>query len=235
MNRTFDVVSSWASSTFALGGGTFVATLGPRPAQPLELYEWEACPFCRRVREALSILDLEARVFPCPKGGNRFRDRVRELGGSQKFPILVDPNTGEQLWESPDIVRYLFRTYGAGRVPLHLRGGRYLAPAGALASAARVGKGVRVRRSRLPAQSLELWSFESSPYCRIAREALCQLELPYLLHNVAKGSPSRPAFVERSGRMMVPYLADPNTGTEMFESADIVRYLYETYADQGQP
>ena len=29
---------------------------------------------------------------------------------------------------------------------------------------------------------------------------------------------------------MVPYLVDPNTRTEMFESADIVRYLEETYA-----
>jgi glutathione S-transferase len=28
---------------------------------------------------------------------------------------------------------------------------------------------------------------------------------------------------------MVPYLADPNTGSDMFESADIVEYLYETY------
>ncbi len=30
--------------------------------------------------------------------------------------------------------------------------------------------------------------------------------------------------------MMVPYLVDPNTGTEMFESADIVAYLDRTYA-----
>jgi glutathione S-transferase len=29
---------------------------------------------------------------------------------------------------------------------------------------------------------------------------------------------------------MVPYLVDPNTGTSMFESADIVRYLDATYA-----
>jgi glutathione S-transferase len=29
---------------------------------------------------------------------------------------------------------------------------------------------------------------------------------------------------------MVPYLVDPNTGVEMFESADIVRYLEDTYA-----
>lgn len=231
MSRSLDVLSSWTASTLSLGRGTFVGTLGPRPAQPLDLYEFEACPFCRRAREALSILDLEARVFPCPKGGNRFRDRVRELGGELRFPFLVDPNTGAMLYESPEVIGYLFRTYGNGRVPLHLRGGGRAPPPGSvLATAARLGKGRRARPSREPEQPLELWSFESSPYCRIAREALCELELPYLLHNVAKGSPSRKAFVERSGRMMVPYLADPNTGTEMFESADIVRYLYDTYA-----
>jgi len=47
---------------------------------------------------------------------------------------------------------------------------------------------------------------------------------------VAKGSPKRPGFERRSGNMMVPYLVDPNTGKEMFESADIVRYLEDTYA-----
>ena len=84
--------------------------------------------------------------------------------------------------------------------------------------------------ARRPQKPLELWSFEASPFCRIVREALCELEIPYLLHNVAKGSPSRDAFVARSGKMMVPYLVDPNTGTEMFESADIVAYLDRTYA-----
>ena len=62
------------------------------------------------------------------------------------------------------------------------------------------------------------------------REELCSLELPYLLHNVAIGSPGRAAFEERSGKMMVPYLVDPNTDKEMFESAEIVGYLNETYA-----
>jgi glutathione S-transferase len=28
----------------------------------------------------------------------------------------------------------------------------------------------------------------------------------------------------------VPYLVDPNTGVRMFESADIRRYLYDSYA-----
>jgi hypothetical protein len=30
--------------------------------------------------------------------------------------------------------------------------------------------------------------------------------------------------------MMVPWLSDPNTGTEMFESRDIVNYLIDQYA-----
>ena len=62
------------------------------------------------------------------------------------------------------------------------------------------------------------------------RETLCTLELPYLLHNVARGSKSRAAFVSRSGKMQVPYLVDPNSGVEMCESAGIVAYLEESYA-----
>ena len=54
---------------------------------------------------------------------------------------------------------------------------------------------------------------------RCSAEALTELEIPYLLHNVGKGSPRREAYVARSGKMKVPYLADPNTGRELFESA----------------
>ncbi len=53
------------------------------------------------------------------------------------------------------------------------------------------------------------------------------------MHNVAKGSPRREDFVARSGKLMVPYLIDPNTGTEMFESADIETYLRQTYGRDG--
>jgi hypothetical protein len=44
------------------------------------------------------------------------------------------------------------------------------------------------------------------------REALSTLEVPYLLHNVAPGSPRGAALVERSGAAQVPYLVDPNVG-----------------------
>ena len=92
------------------------------------------------------------------------------------------------------------------------------------------GREPRIARRESPDKPLELWSFEASPFCRIVREALCELEIPYVLHNVAKGSPRREAFVARSGKMMVPYLVDPNPDRAMFESADIVAYLERTYA-----
>jgi glutathione S-transferase len=229
VNRTLDVVTSLAASLSRLGGGLRVAPLGRRPEQPLELYEFEACPYCRKVREALTALDLEALVYPCPKGGRRFRPTVRERGGKEQFPFLVDPNTGKAMYESDEIVRYLFERYGRGGVPFLSARGVLNDATAALASAWRPGRGGRAEPSRPPAQPLELWSFESSPFCRIAREKLCSLEIPYRLHNVGKGSPSRPAFERRSGRMMVPYLADPNTQVEMFESGDIVAYLEATY------
>jgi glutathione S-transferase len=94
----------------------------------------------------------------------------------------------------------------------------------------RLGRGSYYYRSTPPSLLLELYSYEGSPFCRIVREVLCELELAYLLHNVAHGSPKREAFVQRSGKMMVPYLIDPNHNVAMFESADIVAHLRTTYA-----
>jgi glutathione S-transferase len=233
MNRVLDVASSFGVTLLRGASGLAVGSLGPRPEQPLDLYEFESCPYCRKVREALSMLDLDASVFPCPKGGPRFREWVRERGGRAQFPYLVDPNTGKEMYESDDIVSYLYQHYGSGSPPLLLRAGVVGDLDSMLASAWRPAGGTRYQPARAPQQPLELYSFEASPFCRIAREKLCSLEIPYRLHNVAKGSPKRPAFVERSGKMMVPYLVDPNTGVEMFESADIVRYLEETYAEHG--
>jgi glutathione S-transferase len=230
MLRALDVATSVAATLARAGLGSRVGPLGPRPEKLLELYEFEACPFCRKVREALSILDLDARIFPCPKGGPRYREEVMARGGKAQFPYLVDPNTGKEMYESDDIVAYLFRQYGAGKPPLLLAAGILTDATSALASAARPGFGARYRAARAPAEPLELYSYEASPFSRIAREALCAFELPYLLHNVAKGSPKREAFVKRSGKMQVPYLVDPNQGVAMFESADIARYLEKTYA-----
>lgn len=230
MNRTVDVATSLLASSARLGMGVIVGKLGARPDKLLELYETEASPYCRKVREALSILDLEAMIYPCPREGKRFRPLVQARGGKLQFPWFVDPNSGISLYESDDIVQHLFRMYGDGDVPFLLRLGPLTNASAYSASVWRVGLGHFARPSRAPAKPLELWSFEGSPFCRIVREELSVLELPYRLHNVAKGSPSRQAFLARSGRIMVPFLYDPNTDVDMFESADIVDYLRRTYA-----
>jgi glutathione S-transferase len=229
IGRVIDIATSVTATVVRLGAGLTVGPLGPRPAKPLELYEFEACPFCRKVREALTMLDLEVMVYPCPKDGKRFRPKVKKEGGKHQYPYLVDPNTGTAMYESDDIVDYLYRTYGSGSAPALLKLGPLTDVSSFLASAVRPIGGRSVAASRAPKEPLELWSFEASPFSRIAREALTELEIPYLLHNVGKGSPRREAYIARSGKMMVPYLADPNTGREMFESADIVEYLYSTY------
>ncbi len=225
--------TSYASSVIRLGAGYHATHKAKgKPQKTLELYEFEACPFCRKVREALTSYDLDAMVYPCPKNG-RFRAVVKELGGKDMFPFLVDPNTGKSMYESGDIIKYLAETYDTNGTPLGPSLGPITMISSVLASVFRSGRGRDARgdEDKRPKQPLELWSFEASPWCRLVREALC--ELPYVLHNVGKKSDARPAFVERSGKMQVPYIIDPNVpphiGTSMFESAEIVRYLNATY------
>lgn len=241
----------------SLRGWRGTAAFRPRTRQPeqaLRLYEFEASPYCRLVREALTELDLDALILPCPQGGSRFRPEVRAQGGKLQFPYLADPNTGTALYESADIITYLSRTYG-GRLRPAAGLARGLAVGSAfLASCSRNNlrslRGFRARPSRLPAQPLELYSFESSPYSRPVRELLCELELPYLLRNTAKarwedmGPPSlrrklfpdlpvegrnRLRLLELTGRVQVPYLVDDNTGTALYESDDIIAYLERQY------
>jgi glutathione S-transferase len=228
MQRIIDVSSSIAATLARGAQGMRVRQPGRRPALPFLLYEFEACPFCRKVREALTMLDLDADIRPCPKGGQRFRPELVARGGKEQVPYLVDPTNGREMYESDAIVQYLFAEYGDGRPPAALLGG-WAMVTGGIASTLRRGLGSRAEPSRAPEKPLELWSFEASPFSRIVREKLCTLELPYRVHNVGKGSTRRAAFVERSGKMQVPYLLDPNTGAAMFESDEIVAYLAREY------
>jgi glutathione S-transferase len=230
MNHTVNVLTASLTTLLRGGMGLHVGSLGARPELPIEVYEFEGCPFCRRVREALTRLDLDASIRPCPKGGRRFRDELRRIGGKSQFPFMRDPNTGKEIYESGAIVDYLFAQYGRGSAPAPLRDSGLSTLAVALSGLGRGPAGSFFVASSAPDEPLELYGFEASPYCRLVRETLCELELPYLLRNVGKGSPRRDAFIKRSGRMQVPYLVDPNKGVEMFESAEIIEYLRFTYA-----
>ncbi|MEO1090158.1 MAG: glutathione S-transferase N-terminal domain-containing protein [Pseudomonadota bacterium] len=250
-SRSFATATSMVASAARLPFGIFTKPAKRHPAELLVLYEFEACPFCRLVREVLTELDLDALIQPCPKGGTRFRPRAVELGGKAQFPLLVDREAGVTLFESAAIIEHLFRTYGERPVPSAWRLRSLNVMASGIASAARTGAGNHARPSRGPDQQLELYSIETSPFVRLVRERLCELELPYVLHSLGrtKVSESIPPFVRarlgirvepetprrrellvRAGRVMVPYLIDPNTDTEMFESRDICRYLDATYA-----
>lgn len=250
MNPALDVANSVLASTARLWRGTDGRPSQKQPEKPLEIYEFEGCPFCRLLREALTELDLDAMIYPCPKGGQRFRPKAIEMGGRSQFPYMVDPNTGTAMYESADIVDYLYTTYGGRPVPAKWRRALDL-PTSFLSSGVRLKAGIEYRPSKEPGQPLELYSFESSPYARRVRELLCELEIPYLLRNTGKamfkdyGPPqlrkalfpnlpvkgrNRLALLERTGRVQVPYLIDPNTGMEMYESDDIKDYLLETYA-----
>lgn len=250
MSAVLDVLNSTLASSLRFWRGTNVRGSAQQPAKHLQLYEFEACPFCRLVREALTELDLDVMIYPAPHGGQRFRPKVAKLGGKQQFPFLVDPNSGQSLYESADIIDYLYDRYG-GRAPPT----RLLRPlevsSSVLAGIPRLGAGARARPSKAPKKPLELFSFESSPYSRRVRELLCELEIRYLLRSTGKarwqdlGPPilratlfpdlpvegrTRKELLRRAGKVQVPYLVDPNTGTEMFESDAIRDYLARTYS-----
>ncbi len=248
MATAWDVTSGLLGGTLSGWRGTQAfAPARERPAKLLELYDMELSPYCRLVRATLCELDLDVMIYPCPAGGKRFRPKAEQLGGKQLFPFLVDSNTGTQMYESGDIIDYLSKTYKR-----RVRMIRPLALTGSfLMSGLRYGKGVKARPSKAPEKPLELFSFETSPYSRPVRELLCELEIPYILRNTGKaawsdmGPPSfrdklfkapkdtgrnRKVLFEKTGKVQVPYLIDPNTGIEMYESDAIVAYLNKTYA-----
>ena len=225
---------NFATSTLAAfvrgGAGAFVGRLGPRPERRLVLYEMESCPHSRKVREALSMLDLDADIRPCPRGGRVHRQELeRAVHVDAKVPVLIDPNTGDVLTESDAIVQHLFRQYGDGPVPALLRRNPLADLTSMAASSLRGHAAMHAAPAKRPELPLHLYSYEASPYCRVVREVLGRLEIPYIVENRARNSPRREAFVAEAGKLQFPYLVDPNTGTRLFESDAIVSYLETTY------
>eukprot|EP01013_Petalomonas_cantuscygni_P008504 TRINITY_DN2122_c0_g1_i1.p1 TRINITY_DN2122_c0_g1~~TRINITY_DN2122_c0_g1_i1.p1 ORF type:complete len:331 (+),score=34.90 TRINITY_DN2122_c0_g1_i1:20-1012(+) len=282
--RFIDCFLATFQTLIRCGSGTCVAYRlqgAKRPTKPLILYEYEGCPFCRRVRECLSVLDLDVVIRPCPReaytsvapdqSSSRFRPQAVAAGGKMLFPLLIDENApaGQKpvvMYHSDAIIQYLWSEYGRAAIP----------PVGyALATLVRpvdrltsfVGTlarplprmGLMRTPSLAPKQPLVLWNFEGSPFCRLVREALASLEIEHTVINVAHGAAAKRAAFHRqhadmlsSGRLklgavIVPLLEDPNGnpsvipryttakrlrggGVALAESADIVRYLYATYA-----
>jgi glutathione S-transferase len=85
----------------------------------LELYQFEGCPYCQKVREKLSELGV-SYVLHNPRLGKSDDQRVTnelthnelvEMGGQDQVPYLVDTDRGVSMYESDDIVEYLEEHY----------------------------------------------------------------------------------------------------------------------------
>lgn len=253
ITHSLEVASSITASSLRAWRGTMALYHTPQPARALQLFDLEGSPECRPVREALSELDLDVEVYPCPTGGTRHAAKARALGGGDRLPVLHDPNASMTLTGTRDVLEHLFRRYASRGVPRRFRGG--LASSRA-ATAARGNRGMRALASARAAEKpLELYSFESSPFSRLVRERLAELELPYFLHNLGKeqiadiGMPGlrltlkryapkpggkRAALLECGGKVQVPYLVDPNDGGRaLYESRDILDYLDARFLGAG--
>ncbi|WP_423822408.1 glutathione S-transferase N-terminal domain-containing protein [Salinisphaera sp. SPP-AMP-43] len=203
----------------------------------LHLYEYEGCPFCRGVRQALAALSLDSIVFPCPRGGRRFRPQAEAVGGRQQFPLLVDTATNTVQYESRDIIGYLQNRYAEAA----------LAPPGigelgAAAETELAGlSGMQLPGAsgrRPPARLFELYNDEASAPAYQIRALLGLLELPYILRSPAVLAQigELPGWVRRAAPEALdaahppaPTLIDPNTQTALFDAGSIAAYLQEHY------
>jgi glutathione S-transferase len=250
MNRTLDLLSSTLASTLRGWRGTSGSKSVTLPAAMPILFDREGCAQCRLVREALTELNMDAMIYPCPEQGTRHLAKLKELSGGDQVPFLHDPNTDQKLHGAHAIVEYLFQQYRGRSAPRALQANRTNLLMSKLATGIRFQGGVKARPSHAPAKPMTLYSFESSPFSRLVRERLCELEIPYQLINLSKQqradmgpatfrmhrgayrplpNSKREAFLNTYGNVQVPFLIDPNSGLELFESAEIVRHLDKSY------
>jgi glutaredoxin len=77
-------------------------------AQSLELYQFEACPFCVKVRREIKRQSVTITLKDA-KRDETARSELAAGGGQIKVPCLKITKDGQETWmyESSDIVNYL--------------------------------------------------------------------------------------------------------------------------------
>ena len=170
-----------------------------RPPKPPALYEFQACPFCKKAREAATLLALDLVFYPCPKSGTAFRPLAAEMASAAgkarpQFPLLVEEGEAPLL-ESDAIVKTLFEKFGPEKasIPWQLRPRNFLGKVSlGLSAAPRAGRGraaafafgddeagrelaAAFAASRRGMRPLVLWGYEPSPYVTLVREKLTEL------------------------------------------------------------
>jgi glutaredoxin len=248
--HTINIINSTMASTLRRWRGTTGSNKTVQPGKLPEIYDREGCYRCRLVREAITELNLDVMVYPCPQHGRRFTKRLKQLSGAEQIPFVYDPNTGKKFTGVNMTIDYLFSQYRGIPAPSALQENYLNVITSSLTSSLRGDKGALAKPSKSAKKPLILYSFESSPFCRPVREKLCEYELPYHLINLSKQQladmgpavlrlhfgdykplpgTKREHFLQKHGELQVPFLMDPNTGAELFESIRIMQYLDNRY------
>ena len=206
-----------------------------QPNKTLVLYENESCPYCKRVREMMNLLDITYECRPC-------FESIRNawgVDGERPLPHLYDPNTDTTIFGDDEIINALLNLYGPSPSefdrkalwPVEFKAFSVLTSQ--IAALIR-GNSTSTQQSNARSDNermkpIELWGYECSPFVRPVKEKLCALGLPHKVVSCSRGSSNRDLMMERTGRFQVPFIFDPNTGIEMFEGAEIVDYLESVY------
>lgn len=91
------------------------------------------------------------------------------------------------------------------------------------------------RARKTPEKPLKLYDIEISPYCRLVREVLSELDLDVMvLPCPAGGKRFRPEAKGLITNTTFPLLVDDNTGVVLNESAAIIDYLAKTYEGKAK-
>jgi glutathione S-transferase len=106
---TLSLLSSRLASSLR-GGDLRYGKPKRRPEQPLELWSYEASPYCRIVRERLDQLGIAYQCHNLARNSTK-RSSFKQRFGRLQFPYLFDPNTNVGMFESSSITRYLNQTY----------------------------------------------------------------------------------------------------------------------------
>jgi glutathione S-transferase len=80
----------------------------------LSLYEFEGCPYCQRVRQAMARLGLQIELRDI-HAEPRYRQELVQATGRGTVPCLrIDEGGGKVRWlhESLDIIAFLEREFG---------------------------------------------------------------------------------------------------------------------------
>jgi len=80
----------------------------------LVIYQFEACPFCVKVRRAMKRLGVKIELRDAARN-DEFREELVKGGGKNQVPCLRIPEAGggfRWMYESGDIVRYLEERVG---------------------------------------------------------------------------------------------------------------------------